>query len=424
MAFDTAVSGLQSASAELGVIGNNIANSATTGFKTSRAEFSDLYASGLLGSGSNAIGRGVSLSAVSQQFTQGNISFTENSLDVAINGNGFFILNDGGSEVFSRAGQFGIDRDGFVVNNEGLRLQAFEANTDGVVSPSIGDLQLDTSLIEPQATSSAEIVSNLDSRESVPVTPWGGPFNAFPTPPALPTAPTSDMYNSSTSTTVFDSLGNPHILSTYYVKTAVPNQWEAHTLVDGVSTSGPEILQFDQAGALDPSGGVTELTITGWAPLNSDGTPSGALAQNFTIDVSRTTQFGSNFAVSNINQNGFTSGQLRGVEIDPTGVVFAQYNNGQSRALGQVALAGFTNTQGLQPQGGSIWTETFSSGPPTRNPPGDGGLGVLQSGALEDSNVEVTEQLVAMIVAQRNFQANAQVIQTEDAVTQAVINLR
>ncbi|MDM3871022.1 flagellar hook protein FlgE [Porticoccus sp. W117] len=421
MAFDTAVSGLQSASAELGVIGNNIANSATTGFKTSRAEFSDLYASGLLGSGSNAIGRGVSLSAVSQQFTQGNISFTENSLDVAINGNGFFILNDSGTEVFTRAGQFGIDRDGFVVNNEGLRLQAFQSDTAGAILPSIGDLQLDTGLIEPQATTQAEIVSNLDSRESVPVTAWGGPFDAFATPP---TAPTADMYNNSTSTTVFDSLGNPHILSTYYVKSATANQWQAYTLVDGVSTSGPETLQFDQAGALDPSGGVTSLTITGWAPLNSDGTPSGALAQNFTVDVSQTTQFGSNFAVSNINQNGFTSGQLRGVEIDPTGVVFAQYNNGQSRALGQVVLAGFSNTQGLQPQGGSIWTETFSSGPPTRNPAGDGGLGVLQSGALEDSNVEVTEQLVAMIVAQRNFQANAQVIQTEDAVTQAVINLR
>ncbi|UTW46391.1 flagellar hook protein FlgE [bacterium SCSIO 12696] len=421
MAFDTAVSGLQSASAELGVIGNNIANSATTGFKTSRAEFSDLYASGLLGSGSNAIGRGVSLSAVSQQFTQGNISFTENSLDVAINGNGFFILNDSGSEVFTRAGQFGIDRDGFVVNNEGLRLQAFQADSAGAILPSISDLQLDTGLIEPQATSQAEIVANLDSREAVPITPWGGPFDAFATPP---TAPTADMYNNSTSTTIFDSLGNPHILSTYYVKSATPNQWQAYTLVDGVSTSGPETIQFDQAGQLDPSGGVTSLTITGWAPLNSDGSPSGALAQNFAVDVSQTTQFGSNFAVSNINQNGFTSGQLRGVEIDPTGVVFAQYNNGQSRALGQVVLAGFSNTQGLQPQGGSIWTETFSSGPPTRNPAGDGGLGVLQSGALEDSNVEVTEQLVAMIVAQRNFQANAQVIQTEDAVTQAVINLR
>ncbi|MCV6605327.1 MAG: flagellar hook protein FlgE [Porticoccaceae bacterium] len=421
MAFDTAVSGLQSASAELGVIGNNIANSATTGFKTSRAEFSDLYASGLLGSGSNAIGRGVSLSAVSQQFTQGNISFTENSLDVAINGNGFFILNDSGSEVFSRAGQFGIDRDGFVVNSEGLRLQAFQASTSGAILPSIGDLQLNTGLIEPQATTAAEIVSNLDSREAVPVTAWGGPFDAFATPP---TAPTADMYNNSTSTTVYDSLGNPHILSTYYVKTATPNQWQAYTLVDGVSTSGPETMQFDQAGQLDAGGGVTSLTITGWAPLNSDGSASGALAQSFTVDVSQTTQFGSNFAVSNINQDGFTSGQLRGVEIDPTGVVFAQYNNGQSRALGQVALAGFSNTQGLQPQGGSVWTETFSSGAPTRNSPGDGGLGVLQSGALEDSNVEVTEQLVAMIVAQRNFQANAQVIQTEDAVTQAVINLR
>ncbi|MGS2724146.1 flagellar hook protein FlgE [Porticoccus sp. GXU_MW_L64] len=421
MAFDTAVSGLQSASAELGVIGNNIANSATTGFKTSRAEFADLFATGLLGSGSNAIGRGVSLSAVSQQFTQGNISFTENSLDVAINGNGFFILNDGGSEVFSRAGQFGLDRDGFVVNNEGLRLQAFQADVSGTILPTLGDLQLDTGLIEPEATTSAEIVANLDSREAVPLTPWAGPFDAFATPP---TAPTSDQFNNSTSTTIFDSLGNPHILSTFYVKSATPNQWQAYTLVDGVSTSGPDTLQFDQTGRLDTAGGVIALNIAGWVPLNSDGTPTGAQAQSFAVDVAQTTQFGSNFAVSNINQDGFTSGQLRGIEVDASGVVFAQYSNGQSRGLGQIVLAGFSNTQGLQPQGGSIWTETFSSGPPTRNPAGDGGLGVLQSGALEDSNVEVTEQLVAMIVAQRNFQANAQVIQTQDAVTQAVINLR
>ena len=203
-----------------------------------------------------------------------------------------------------------------------------------------------------------------------------------------------------------------------------PISGRAYSLIDGVSTSGPEILQFDNNGRPDFVGGVSELTITGWQPLEPNGVVSGALPQDFTVDMTNNTQFGNNFAVSAINQDGYTSGQLRGVEIDPSGVVFAQYNNGQSRALGQVALAGFANTQGLQPQGGSTWTETFSSGQPTFNSPGDGGLGVLQSGALEDSNVEVTEQLVAMIVAQRNFQANAQVIQTEDAVTQAVINLR
>lgn len=421
MAFDTAVSGLQSAAAELGVIGNNIANSATSGFKTSRAEFSDLYASGLLGSGANAIGRGVSLSSVSQQFTQGNISFTENSLDVAINGNGFFILNDSGSQVFTRSGQFGVDREGFVVNNAGLRLQAYQSDAAGTILPTIDDLRLTTGLISPNATSAAEVVSNLDSRELPPATAWAGPFDAFAVPP---TAPTADMYNNSTSTTIFDSLGNPHILSTYFVKTATPNQWQAYTLIDGESTSGPDVLQFDQAGQLDTTVSNGVSNIVNWTPRNSDGSASGALDQSLTVDLSSTTQFGSNFAVSTINQDGFTSGELRGIEIDASGVVFAQYNNGQSRSLGQVVLAGFANPQGLQPQGGNRWTETFTSGAPTNNPPGTGGLGVLQSGALEDSNVEVTEQLVAMIVAQRNFQANAQVIQTEDAVTQAVINLR
>jgi flagellar hook protein FlgE len=421
MAFDTAVSGIKAASADLGVVGNNIANSSTTGFKLSRAEFSDVYATSLLGAGGNAIGKGVSLAGVTQEFTQGNISFTNNALDLAINGSGFFLLSDEGASTYTRAGNFQVNREGLIVTSEGQRLQAFQADNLGNINGQLGDLQLDTSLIEPNPTSSVDITLNLDSRETAPLVPFGGPFDAFAVPP---TSPDSDSFNATSSTTIYDELGNPHVLSTFFVKTSTANQWEVHTLVDGVTTSGPDTLTFQSNGQFDPATLPVEINIPGWTPLNSAGAPTGANAQSFTVSLSKGTQFGSDFAVSTIVQDGFTTGQLRGLEIDNTGVAFARYTNGQARALGQVAIAGFANPNGLQPLGGTSWAETFSSGAATLGEPGSSGLGVIQSGALEDSNVEITEQLVNMIIAQRNFQANAQVIQTEDAITQTVINLR
>ena len=421
MGFDTAVSGIKAATADLGVIGNNIANSSTSGFKTSRAEFADVYATSLLGAGGNVIGRGVTLASVTQEFTQGNISFTNNALDLAVSGNGFFILSDSGSNVYTRSGSFQVDREGFIVNNEGLPLQAFQVDTFGDITGQIGNIQLDTTLIDPNPSGSISVASNFDSRETPPTTPFGGPFNAFATPP---TSPDSSSYNATTSTTIYDGLGNPHVLSMYFVKTATANEWQAHTLVDGVTTSGPDTFTFQSNGQFAPASLPVEINVAGWAPLNESGLPSGAAAQNFTVALSDSTQFGSEFSVNTIIQDGFSTGQLSGVDIDDSGVVFARFTNGQARALGQVALANFSNPNGLQPQGDTSWSETFSSGAPTEGEPGQGGLGVVQSGALEDSNVEITEQLVNMIVAQRNFQANAQVIQTEDAVTQTVINLR
>jgi len=421
MGFDTAVSGIRAAAADLSVIGNNIANASTTGFKTSRAEFSDVYATNLLGGGSNAIGQGVNLSGVTQEFTQGNISFTNNALDLAISGSGFFLLSDNGSSLYTRAGNFQVDREGFVVSGEGYRLQAFQANSQGDISGQVGDLQLDTSLIDPNPTGVVDIATNLDSRGTPPTVPFGGPFDAFAVPP---TAPDRDSFNATTSTTIYDGLGNSHVVSLYYVKTANPNEWQVHSLVDGVTTSGPDTLTFQSNGQFDPLTLPVEISIAGWNPLNSAGLPTGASAQSFNVSLSRSTQFGSEFAVSSITQDGFSTGQLSGLEIDASGVAFARYTNGQARALGQVVIAGFANPNGLQPLGNSDWAETFASGAATLGQSGTSGLGLLQSGALEDSNVEITEQLVNMIVAQRNFQANAQVIQTEDAVTQTVINLR
>ena len=421
MAFDTAVSGINAATADLGVIGNNIANSSTTGFKTSRAEFADVYATSLLGSGGNAIGKGVSLTSVTQEFSQGNISFTNNALDLAINGNGFFLLSDEGASLYTRAGNFQVDREGFLVTNQGYRLQAFQVNANGEVNGQSADLQLSTALIDPGPTGQASIVANLDSRETPPPIPFGGPFDAFAVPP---TVPDPDSYNATTSATVFDEQGNAHIMSMYFIKTPTANEWEVHTTIDGVTTSGPDTITFQSNGQFDPGILPVEVNVTGWTPLNSDGTPAGAGVQDFTIGLSQFTQFGSDFSVSSVQQDGFTTGQLLGLDIDDTGMVFARYTNGQGRALGQIALAGFPNANGLQPLGDTNWAETFSSGAPTLSAPGSSGLGVLQSGALEGSNVDITQQLVNMIIAQRNFQANAQVIQTEDTVTQTVINLR
>jgi flagellar hook protein FlgE len=422
MSFNTAVAGIKASSTSLEIIGNNISNAGTTGFKSSRGEFADVIATSLLGSSSNAVGKGVAVAGVSQAFTQGNISFTNNVLDMAINGGGFFILNDDGTNVYSRAGNFQVDRSGYVVNPDGNRLQIFNTTSAGEPTSGLAALQIDSSLIQPAATSLVNISANLDSRALLPPTAWPGDgFDAFAAPP---TAPSSDMFNSSTSATVYDSQGNAHVQSIYFVKTAVPNAWDIHTLVDGVTTSGPDTVTFDSSGQIPSASLPFQVNIAGWTPLNSSGVATGAALQTFDIDLSVLSQFGSDFSVTNIEQDGFTTGQLSGVEVGDAGIVFARFTNGQSRALGQVALSTFTNSTGLQPLGGSIWGETFASGQPIFGGPGTNGLGTVQSGALEDSNVEVSQELVNMIVAQRNFQANAKVIQTEDAITQTVINLR
>ena len=425
MAFDTSVSGILAASADLGIIGNNIANSSTAGFKGSQAEFSDIYAASLLGTPGTAIGQGVSLNSVTQDFSQGNIEFTNNSLDLAINGSGFFSLSDGGVSTYSRAGAFQLDRDGFIVNASGLQLQGYPTDDEGNLIGELGPLQLSTALVDPQGTGVASITANLDSRD-LPAEAWnpdgaGGALNAFATPPVLPK---SDQFNASTSLTVYDGLGNPHVLSIYFAKGAGENTWEARTAIDGVEIGGATPIPFEANGQLAEENKPLLLNIADWQPVNANGAANGAAAQAFTVDLSSFTQFGAAFAVSSVQQDGYTTGQLRGLEIDDTGVLFTRYTNGQSRQQGQIAVASFTNPNGLQPVGDTSFVETFSAGSPTITTPGLSGTGLLQSGALESSNVEITSQLVRMIIAQRNFQANAQMIQTEDAVTQTVINLR
>ncbi len=402
MAFKIAVSGLKAASTDLDVTGNNIANSNTVGFKESRAEFADVYAVSNLGSSQDAVGQGVQLAAVAQQFNQGNISFTDNPLDLAISGEGFFSLEASGARAYTRSGQFGIDKDGFVVNSAGQNLLAFGASA-GSITGAVGPLQLTTSILAPQATASVAVQVNLDAGEGVPA----GAFD--------PTDPTT--FNKSTSLSVFDSLGAEHLATVYFVKTGT-NAWNTHIRVDNDNTQtlGVQGATFDSSGNLTaPVGGVSYGAFT-----PSNGAAPFTLSYNF----AGTTQVGADFGVFSLSQNGYTSGQLSGIDIDQDGTVLARFSNGQTEAQGQVVLANFANPQGLQPISDTNWAETNGSGAPLIGAPGSASLGLLQSGAVEESNVDLSEQLVNMIVAQRNFQANAQMIRAEDEVTQTIINIR
>lgn len=406
MSFNIALSGLNASSADLDVISNNIANVSTTGYKDSRTQFSDIFTSASIGAASTAIGGGVNVSSVAQQFSQGNIDITNNGLDLAISGQGFFRLNDNGSTVYSRAGAFGVDKDGYITNSQNQKLTAYLADSAGNITGALGDLQLSTANIFPQATSNIDVGVNLDSAASVPTVA----FNS--------TDPSS--YNNSTSLTVYDSQGTSHLGTLYFVKTAA-NSWDTHLFVDGTevtpTTSGA--ITFNPDGTLaTPVGGqvaYNSFAVGGANPLS--------ISVNYGT-TSPTTQFGGNFGVNSLSQDGFATGQLSGVDIGSTGTVLARYTNGQSKTLGEVALANFANPQGLRQLGNTTWAESSESGVPLVGQPGTASLGQIQSGALESSNVDLTKQLVNMITAQRNFQANSQVIKAEDAITQTIINIR
>jgi flagellar hook protein FlgE len=413
--FNNAISGLRAATSDLSVVSNNVANASTTGFKSSRAQFADMYAANA--SPSNAVGMGVKLAGVNQLFNQGSLNVTNNSLDLAIDGQGFFGVKDGGTVVYTRAGAFGTDKDGYIVNNAGQRLVGYLANGAGAVTSQLGDLRIDTSNMAPSATRSGSASLNLDAGSVAPAAAWAGPF-AFGDAGPLP-----ETYNSSSSLTIFDSLGNPHTLSLYFVRGS-GNSWDVHALVDGVTVgaSPAGTLQFDENGVIDPT--TAELSLAGWQPLDAAGQPNGAATQDFTFSLANATQFGSPFSVNALSQDGFGAGEFSRIGIDAAGVITSYFSNGQSKALGQVALYNFANPQGLQQLGDTAWAETPTSGAAIVGAPGTGSLGAVQSGALEDSNVDLTAELVHLILAQRNYQANAKTIQTADTVTQTIMNLR
>ena len=511
MSFNIGLSGLRASSSDLNITGNNIANAGTVGFKQSRAEFADVYSASILGSGKNVIGSGVLLSNVAQQFNQGNLSYTQNSLDLAINGNGFFQVSNNGAISYTRAGYFGTDREGNIVDNMGYNLQGYATDVNGVLQTGgMADLKIQTTSMDPKPTSLVTQGLNLNSTLTPP---QNTPFNALD----------ATTYNSSTSTNIFDSQGNPHTLTQYFVKDSASNNWTMYVQIDGThpmagaaNTAAAEAhasgaapadvlaaalgavqnpselynaidsyvtpmlssvpapsseqivaavvaggaraqvalgMTFNTAGQLqsvngayDPAVTTTPATADDMWVLNPDGTvtlrqwdpanlnnarpafavDNGAVMHRdgVRLDLRSATQYASAFAVNAVSQDGYTTGELSGVEVDASGFVMARYTNGQTAMQGQVVLADFANIQGLTPLGNTRWAQSYASGEPVRNPPTTGTLGSLQSGALEDSNVELSDQLVNLIVAQRNYQANAKTIETQSAITQTIINLR
>ncbi len=410
MPFRIALSGLNAAQSDLNVTANNVANSATTGYKGSRAEFSDLFAVSLQGVSSNSSGNGVRVANVSQQFAQGNIEFTDSNLDLAVSGQGLFILSDSGALSYTRAGAFQVNREGFVVNSAQQRLQVYPPLlAGGFNTGGLSDLRLLTTDAAPQATATVEYVLNVPANATPPTV---APFN--------PNDPTT--FNHATSLTLFDSLGAAHTGTLYFSKTAAANEWDVRMYIDGTPVPGgapppAQTLQYSNTGTLvTPAGGL--VAFPPYTPT------TGAANMTVTVNMARSTQFGANFSVNSVTQDGFTTGRLIGIDIDETGVVQARFTNGISQALGQVAIANFSNVQGLQQLGNTQWAETFSSGQALRGQAGNSGFGLVQSGALEAANVDITEELVKMITAQRNFQANAQMISTADSVTQTIINIR
>ena len=539
MSFQQGLSGLNAASKQLDAIGNNVANSSTIGFKQSQAQFADLYAASLSGGGAIQVGTGVKVAAVTQQFTQGNITNTSNSMDTAISGQGFFrMIDQNGAILYSRNGQFQVDKNGFIVNNQGHELSGYLPNAAGVVSAAQPvPLQISTVDLVPRQTSNLAaggvpigVGMNLDARAVFPtglssgsvagsttpvltITPANDqltvtvdgiasgtvtiPNAVYTTAAALASAvqtavnadPTlvtagkmvtvsanpasgvititsgsagasssiaaasvgadttvadllggapltiagagvfnpldSTTYNNSTSLTVYDSLGASHIASMYFQKTAA-NSWNAYVTVDGIMLplAGTPLttLTYNTQGQLTAPLAVAPLAFG--QVTSAVFTPSGASAQTLTFDFGQSSQYGGIFGVNSLTQDGYTSGRLNGFSTGSDGTIVGRYSNGQTRALGRILLVNFTNPQGLQPMGNNEWVETSSSGNPLLGVPGSSSLGLLQSSAVEDSNVDLTAELVNMIIAQRVYQANAQTIKAQDQVLQTLVNLR
>ncbi len=421
MGFGQGLSGLNAASRNLDTLGNNIANSSTVGFKSSQTQFSDVFANSLAGAGGTQGGIGVQVSTISQLFTQGNITGTNNPLDIAISGSGFFRLNSQGSTVYSRNGQFQLDNQGFLVNAAGANLIGRPAINGVISGGALSNLQIPNANLSPQVSSTIGVGVNLDSRAAV--VPTATAFNPINTA----------SFTQSTSMTLYDALGGEQNLGLYFRKTA-DNEWDVYgtitnpngtTTILNNATPPPAplgALTFSSSTGLLTSSTVALPVIT-TAQLGTGAADIAAIAAaNFTFTGS--TQFGISFSVNQLTQNGYTSGGPTGFSISGDGIITGRYSNGQTLQLGQIELSNFRNTNGLVPLGNNVWAESTASGQPLPGVPGSGSLGVLQPSAVEDSNVDLTKELVDLITAQRAYQANAQTIKAQDQVLQTLVNLR
>lgn len=436
MSFQQGISGLNAASRNLEVIGNNIANANTVGAKSSRAEFADVYANVASNQWGVATGMGVRVSGVTQQFTQGSLRTTDNPMDMAINGRGFFrVVQPGGEAAYTRNGQFQMDNQGYIVTGSGMRLQGYQVDaTTGKAGGVAGNIQLPAQGIGPHVTTQAAMQLNLDSRTPAPAT--GAPGFALDD---------ASTYDSTTSVAVYDQQGNEQVLSLYFRRTAVDNEWEVYASHEGVpvpalsGAGAPQDpagrLTFNPDGTMDATnsgtlagGALTAGGLTLDIPFAASTLPvppgTSVTSAPVTISFTGTSQFGSAFGVTQTTQDGYAPGSLTGFGIGGNGMVQARYSNGKTLDAAQIALADFRNEQGLVSAGGNLWRETPDSGPAAISAPGTANLGELQGGALEESNVDLTQQLVDMITAQRAYQANAQTIKTQDQVLSTLVNLR
>ena len=499
MGYQQGLSGLGAASSDLDVIGNNIANSDTIGFKSGTAVFADMYANSVATAVNNQIGIGTQLAEVQQQFSQGTINTTGQALDVAINGNGFFQMSNNGSLTYSRNGVFQLSNTGNIVNSQGLDLMGYAANSSGIInSAQTVPLTVPTTNIAPTETTSITAQLNLDAQDSLMLgtpavnvtttetlassgatitTASAGSNNddytiAFTSPTAYtvtdadnaandssgtytagtaitlgngqtvtltgtavagdtvavtPTPTTFDAsnsstYNYSTSTQVYDSLGGSQTVNMYFAKTG-SGAWDVYAGVSGGTASLVGTANFSTSGALTGITSVAATTSTDSIAFTIPNTDGSGTPQPLTLDLAGTTQFGSTDGVNNLQQNGFAAGQLTSFTVGTTGILTGNYSNGQTASLGQVVLANFNDPNGLVDLGNNEYAQTAASGAAQISTPGSTNHGTLQGGAVEDSNVDLTNELVNLITAQRDYQANAQTIKTQQTVDQTLINM-
>ncbi|MDF3982117.1 flagellar hook protein FlgE [Luteibacter sahnii] len=412
MPFDIALSGLNAASTDLEVTANNIANVNTVGYKGSRAEFSQVYSVAGENLSATAAGSGVRVTNIAQQFGDGNLTQTGNSYDFALSGEGFFTLHDGSGYSYSRAGNFHPDANGFIVNATGQRVQVYPPTpTGGFNISSLSDLQITTGSAPAKASANIGLTANLPSTATAPaVTPFD-PTNA-------------QTYTNLSTFQAYDSLGATHTVNVYYAKNATSNGWDVHMTVDGTQmkdANGNPLTQqltFSAGGAIaTPANGKLDF-----GPVSPN---PGAQPIDLAIDVSKVTQFGDTFSTTAVTNDGYSAGKFSKIDVAKDGTVSAIYSNGATIPLGQLAIATFANNQGLRQLNDTNWVPSSESGQPIRGVANSGDVGVVQSGQLESSNTaDLTAQLVNMIKAQRNYQANAQVITTDNQLTQTIINIR
>ena len=422
MAFSQAVSGLNAAATNLDVIGNNIANSATYGFKSGTASFADMFAG-------SKVGLGVKVAGITQDFTDGTTTNTGRGLDVAISQNGFFRLVDSNGSVFySRNGQFKLDENRNLVNMQGLQLTGYPATgTPPTIQQGAnpGPITIPNTLMAAQATTTASMQINLNSTDELPSKSPFDPSDA-------------DSYNKKGTITVFDSQGNAHDMNVYYVKTAA-NKWDVYTQdssIAGAAVTKAAVMNFSSNGTLtsvnnyidDPSnpGTLIEGPANAQPQINiTTEAINGAVPATFSLSFLNSMQ--QNTGANNIvatNQNGYKPGDLVSYQINDDGTVVGNYSNEQTQVLGQIVLANFANNEGLASQGDNVWAATQASGVAPLGTAGTGNFGKLTNGALESSNVDLSKELVNMIVAQRNYQSNAQTIKTQDQILNTLVNLR